>query len=166
MFRPSIPALVLATLAFAAQAQTAETNTAPMPAVTEIGALEISAPFARATLPNQPVAGGFMTITNTGDADDTLVGVSSDAAGRSEVHEMAMEGDVMRMRELADGLPIPAGQTVTLAPGGYHVMFMDLAGPLEEGDGVDLTLSFEHAGEVSMTMPVLGRAATAAANGS
>ncbi|RYH02733.1 DUF1775 domain-containing protein [Salipiger sp. IMCC34102] len=124
--------------------------------VTTLGDLEIATPFARATLPNQPVAGSFMTITNTGAADDVLIAVSSPAAGRMEVHEMAMDGDVMRMRELDGGLPIPAGETVTLAPGGFHVMFMDLAGPLVEGDSVEVTLTFETSGDVSLTVPVTG----------
>ena len=165
MFRHAIPALALAALACAAHAQTAPTETTPAPTVATLGKLEIAAPFARATLPNQPVAGGYLTITNTGETDDTLVGVSSAAADRMEIHEMAMEGDVMQMRELADGLPIPAGGTVTLAPGGYHVMFMDLAGPLAEGDAVALTLRFAEAGEVSVAMPVLGRTAVSATDG-
>ena len=148
--------LLAAVTLLAATAAQAETLT--------LGDLEIRGAFARATLPNQPVAGGFFTVTNIGDRDDTLLSATSPAAGRAEVHEMAMEGDVMRMRELTDGLPIPAGETVILKPGGYHVMFMNLAGPLAEGDAIDLTLSFERAGKVSMTMPVLGRTAATAAD--
>ncbi|WP_083484449.1 DUF1775 domain-containing protein [Loktanella sp. 3ANDIMAR09] len=121
---------------------------------TTLGDLEIAAPFARATLPNQPVAGGFMTITNTGQADDVLIGAASSVAGRMEIHEMAMDGDVMRMRALDDGLRIPSGETVTLQPGGFHIMFMDLAGPLVAGDSISVTLTFENAGEVTLTMPV------------
>lgn len=121
------------------------------------GPLEIKAPFAKATLPNQPVAGGFLTVTNTGDADDTLVAAKSPAAGRMEIHEMAMEDNVMKMRELAGGLVIPAGGTVMLKPGGYHIMFMDLAGPLVAGESVDVTLTFEKAGDVTITMPVVAR---------
>lgn len=135
-----------------------------MGATVTLGDLEISAPFARATLPNQPVAGGFMTLTNTGETDDTLIAARSAAAGRMEVHEMAMDGDVMRMRELEDGLPIPAGETVTLKPGGYHVMFMDLAGPLSEGGSAEVTLTFEKAGEVTVIMPVVARDAGGAAH--
>ena len=122
-----------------------------------LGDLELSAPFARATLPNQPVASGFLTITNGGDSDDTLIAVSSDAAPRMEIHEMAMEGDIMKMRALESGLPIPAGETVTLNPGGYHIMFMDLTGPLAAGDAAQVTLTFETAGEVTLTMPVLAQ---------
>lgn len=126
-----------------------------------LGDLELSAYFVRATLPNQPVAGGFLTISNGGDSDDTLIAASSDAAARVEVHEMAMQGEVMKMRALENGLPIPAGETVTLEPGGYHIMFMDLTGPMAEGGKAQVTLTFEKAGEVTLTMPVLARDGTA-----
>ena len=119
--------------------------------------LRIEDPFARATLPNQPVAGGFMVISNTGDADDTLVAARSAAAARMEIHEMAMDGDVMRMRELSGGLVIPAGETVMLKPGGYHIMFMELSGPLVEGSETEVTLTFEKAGEVTLALPVVAR---------
>jgi periplasmic copper chaperone A len=119
-----------------------------------IGALEIAGGYSRATLPNAPVAGGFMAITNTREQDDRLTGATSDIAGRVEVHEMTMENDVMRMRAVEAGLPIPAGETVTLAPGGYHLMFMDLAGPLVEGQTVTVTLQFEQAGEVEVPLAV------------
>jgi copper(I)-binding protein len=68
--------------------------------------------------------------------------------------EMAMDGDVMKMRELPDGLVIPAGETVNLKPGGYHVMFMDITGPLAEGETIKVRLTFEIAGEVDIYMPV------------
>lgn len=118
------------------------------------GALEISGGFSRATLPNAPVGGGFMTITNTGAEDDRLIGASSSVAGHLEVHEMAMEGDVMKMRELADGLPIPAGETVELKPGGFHIMFMELQEPLVEGETVTVKLTFERAGEVEVPLMI------------
>lgn len=124
-----------------------------------IGDLQVSTPFAFATMPNAPVAGGFMTLTNTGTGDDRLVKVTSDAAARMEIHEMVMDGDVMKMRELEGGLPLPAGETIALQPGGYHVMFMDLAGPLAEGDTVAVTLTFESAGDVEIVMPVMPRMA-------
>ncbi len=121
---------------------------------TEVGALRITAPFSRATLPNAPVAGGFLTITNTGTTDDRLIAAASEAAGRIEVHEMEMKGDVMRMRELKGGLPIPAGATVSLDPGGYHIMFMDLAHPFARGTSVPVTLTFEKAGSVDVALPI------------
>ncbi len=119
-----------------------------------LGALEISGAFSRATLPNAPVAGGFMTITNTGETPDRLVSASSEVAGHMEVHEMAMKGDVMQMRELAEGLPIPAGATVTLKPGSFHLMFMDLKQPLVEGETVTVTLTFEQAGAVTLPLAI------------
>jgi len=114
----------------------------------------ISAAMARATPPHAPVGGGFLTITNGGDEDDRLVAASSPIAGRVEIHEMKMDGDVMRMRPLADGLPIPAGQTVVLKPGGYHLMLMELTDALTEGDSFELSLTFEKAGEVAVTVDI------------
>lgn len=126
-------------------------------AVETVGDLEISDFYSRETLPNAPVAGGFMTITNNGSTDDRLIAASSDISGRVEIHEMAMENDVMKMRELADGLPIPASATVELKPGGYHVMFMELNKALAQGDTVTVTLEFEQAGSTTITMPVAAR---------
>ncbi|MEM7753656.1 MAG: copper chaperone PCu(A)C [Pseudomonadota bacterium] len=125
----------------------------------QVGDLTLKAPFARATLPNQPVAGAFLTITNSGAEDDVLVAVSSSISERGEVHEMAMDGDTMRMRELADGLVIPAGETVELKPGGYHLMFMQLKAPLVEGEMVDMTLEFQNAGSVTLPFSIMGKAA-------
>lgn len=121
-----------------------------------VGDIVIEAAYSRATLPNQPVGGGFMTVTNKGAEDDVLVAVSTPVAGRGEIHEMAMFGDVMKMREMVDGLPVQAGETVTLEPGGYHLMFMDLAGPFVEGEMVEVTLTFEKAGEVVVPFTVQG----------
>ena len=132
---------------------------------TELGDLSIHAPFARETLPNQPVAGGFMTITNAGETDDRLIAVTSPAAGRTEIHEMKMDGDVMRMREIAGGLVIPAGETVTLEPGGYHLMFMDLEGPFVAGETTEVTLTFETAGDVVLTYPIVTRDAAKSVHG-
>lgn len=126
-----------------------------MAAPVKLGDLEISGPFARATLPNQPVAGGYVTITNNGSAADRLVSVTSPAAAMVQIHEMAMEGDVMKMRELPDGLEIPAGQSVALSPGGLHLMFMKLNGPFEQGSKVPVTLNFEKAGSVEVELPVM-----------
>jgi len=128
-----------------------------------IGALEITGPFTRATLPNAPVGGGFLTIENTGEEDDRLVSATSGVAGETQIHEMAMEGDVMRMRQLADGLVIPAGETVVLEPGGFHLMFMGLNQAFIEGDTVAVTLTFEKAGTVELLLPVAAAAADAPA---
>ncbi|MBU1304386.1 MAG: copper uptake system-associated protein [Alphaproteobacteria bacterium] len=128
-----------------------------------LGNLTISAPFSRATLPNAPVGGGFLSIENTGTDADRLVSASSPAAGAVQIHEMAMQGDVMKMRELGEGLEIPAGQTVVLAPGGFHLMFMGLKQAFVEGETVPVTLVFEKAGTVDVELSVQGVAADGAA---
>ena len=125
----------------------------------QVGDLMLKAPFARATLPNQPVAGAFLTISNVGNEDDVLVAVSSPISERGEVHEMKMDGDTMKMRELADGLVIPAGETVELKPGGYHLMFMQLNAPLVEGEMVEMTLEFENSGSITVPFAIMGKGA-------
>ena len=125
----------------------------------KVGDLMLKAPFARATLPNQPVAGAFLTISNMGSEDDVLVAVSSTVSERGEVHEMKMDGDTMKMREMADGLVIPAGETVELKPGGYHLMFMQLNEPLVEGEMVEATLEFQSAGSVTIPFAIMGKGA-------
>jgi copper(I)-binding protein len=127
---------------------------APAGPVVTIGDLEISGAFSRATLPNAPVGAGYFTITNTGSADDRLVSASSPVAGMTQIHEMKMEGDIMKMSELGDGLVIPAGGSVTLAPGGFHIMFMQLNQQLVEGTKVPLTLTFETAGSIDVELMV------------
>ena len=129
--------------------------------VVHLGAINISLPFTRATLPNAPVAGGFLTIENTGTEPDRLVSATSDIAGETQIHEMAMQGDVMKMRQLADGLDIPAGETVVLAPGGFHIMFMGLKQALVEGETITVTLTFEKAGTVDVVLPIEAAAADA-----
>ncbi len=98
-----------------------------------VGNIVIEVAYSRAKLPNQPVGGGFMTVTNSGSEDNKLVSVSTPLAGRGEIHEMAMASDVMKMRQVPQGLPVLAGETITLEPGGYHLMFMDLVGPFGFG---------------------------------
>lgn len=116
----------------------------------KVGDLEIVNPQARATLPGAPVSGGYMVIRNIGNEPDRLISASVDFAGKTEIHEMAMENDIMKMRELADGLEIPAGGEVVLKPGGYHVMFMKLQEQLKEGESRKATLVFEKAGPVEV----------------
>ncbi|QKV19302.1 copper chaperone PCu(A)C [Oricola thermophila] len=121
----------------------------------KVGNLEIVHPVARATPPGAPVSGGYMTIRNTGSETDRLVGGSADFAGKVEIHEMAMEGDVMKMRQLEDGLEIPAGGEVVLKPGGYHVMFMQMKEQLKPDTGRKAVLVFEKAGEVEVEFSVV-----------
>ncbi|WP_319518879.1 DUF1775 domain-containing protein [uncultured Martelella sp.] len=124
------------------------------PGPVTLGDLEIDGAFARATLPGAPVGGGFLSITNNGDTDDRLVAASSDVAGELQLHNMRMDGDVMKMHQMPDGIPVPAHETVTLKPGGMHIMFMDLNGPLVEDTVIDVELIFEEAGTVVVPFPV------------
>ncbi|WP_407160120.1 copper chaperone PCu(A)C [Bradyrhizobium sp. STM 3557] len=120
------------------------------------GDLVISQAWSRATPGGAKIGAGYLSIENKGSAPDRLVAVSGDAAGKIEVHEMAMNKGVMTMRPLEQGLTIDPGKTVTLAPSGYHLMMMDLKAPLKQGDKVPLTLEFEKAGKVAVTLDVQG----------
>lgn len=130
-----------------------------------LGPLEISQPWARATAPTAPTGGGFLTITNRGTTADRLVGVRTPIAEQSQIHEMKMDGNVMRMRELEHGLEIPAGAAVTLAPGGLHLMLIGLKRPLTKDTRVPLTLVFEKAGSIDVELAVEAMGATSRAHG-
>ena len=121
----------------------------------KLGALEIGHPWARATPPTAPTGGGYLSVKNTGATPDRLISASSPTAETVQVHEMKMEGNVMRMREISGGLEIPPGATVTLAPGGMHLMMMGLKGPLKQGERVPLTLVFEKAGKIDVELMVV-----------
>lgn len=120
------------------------------------GDLVITQAWARATPGGAKVGGGFLTIENKGTVPDKLVGVSADGAGKIEVHEMVMNEGVMKMRPVEGGLTIDPGKTVKLAPGGLHLMMMDLKSPLKQGDKMPVTLQFEKAGKVAVTLDVQG----------
>jgi periplasmic copper chaperone A len=115
-----------------------------------IGNLLIENAFTRPTPAGATVAVGYMSITNNGSAPDRLVSVDSNIAAKTEIHESKMENGVMEMHELPAGLEIPAGATVSLKPGGDHVMFMDLKQPVKAGDIVHATLGFENAGKIDI----------------
>ncbi len=117
--------------------------------------MELSNGMVKGMLPGQAAAGGFITLSNEGKEDDRLVSASSPTADRVEIHEMTMENDVMKMRQLKDGLPIKAGETVELMPGGLHMMFFGVKNPYRAGDTVPVTLTFEKAGKVDVTLPVI-----------
>lgn len=121
---------------------------------TEVGALTIHQPWTRATPAGAPAGGAYLTITNSGSTADRLMAGSSPVAGVVQIHEMAMVDNTMTMRELPDGLTIPAGETAVLKPGGFHVMLMELSAPLVEGTMVPVTLVFENAGSVTLDFPV------------
>ncbi len=121
----------------------------------EVGAIEIKDAWTRATPPNAGAGAAFMVLRNTGDTPDRLIAAAGDMADVLEIHKHAMDGGVMRMREVAAGIEIPAGGEIALQPGGYHIMFLGLNRTLAEGEEIALSLTFENAGTVEMTVPVL-----------
>jgi copper(I)-binding protein len=129
------------------------------------GELTISGAFTRAMLPQAKVGGGYMSIANEGSESDRLIGATTEAAKVVQLHQMRMEGDVMKMGEVDGGTEIPAGGTVVLAPGGLHVMFLGVGVPFKEGECLELTLQFEKAGEVPVVLTIGGTAADAAPEG-
>ena len=110
--------------------------------------------WARATVAGQDSGAIYLNIVNRGGADDRLVEVSVPRARQATLHSMTMDGGVMRMRNLADGLAIPAGTTVALAPNGTHIMLSGLAGPLRPGEQLPATLRFAKAGTKDVTIRV------------
>jgi len=105
----------------------------------------------RATVGSIPSSAGYLTIRNNGTDNDWLVAATSDLARKTELHSMTMDNGVMRMRQVEGGIPVPAGGTVTLAPGGFHIMLIGLKAPLHAGQGYDVTLDFRHAGPMTIT---------------
>ncbi|MBV8927397.1 MAG: copper chaperone PCu(A)C, partial [Bradyrhizobium sp.] len=121
--------------------------------------------WTRATPGGAKTGGGFLTIENKGTSPDKLIGASAEGAGKVEVHEMAMSDGVMKMRPVEGGLAIDPGKTVKLGPGGFHLMMMDLKKPLKQGDKMPVTLEFEKAGKVAVTLDVEGVGAPGPAAG-
>lgn len=130
-----LAAMLLSTVACAAQAQ-----------------VDVTSAWVRAAVPGQSATGAFMTLTSKEGA--RLLGAASAVAGVVEIHEMAMEGNVMKMRPIRGGLDLPAGRAVQLRPGGYHVMMMDLKRPLAVGEKVRVELRLETLDKRLVTQPV------------
>lgn len=130
----------------------------------DLGSLHIGHPYARATVPGQPSSGAFLSIENKGKEADKLIGVSSPAAKSAEIHTMSMDGNVMKMREVGE-IELAPASTIEMTPGhGYHIMLMGLAQPLKAGDKFPLTLTFQKAGKVEVSVHVTdlsGKAADA-----
>ena len=118
----------------------------------KVGPIKIENAYVRATAPGQPAAGAFMKIENSGTADQ-LVSASSPAAGEVQLHQMSMEGNVMKMGQVKD-IAVPANGSVDLKPGGYHIMLMNIKAPLKVGETVPVKLKFAKAGEVEVKLPV------------
>lgn len=127
---------------------------APALADVTAGPLVISDAWARATPPGARVGGGYLTVKNTGAEPDTLVSVASSVSEKTELHLMKTEDGVMSMRPASEGVEIPAGATLTLEPGGYHVMFIRPKAPFVQGETVPLTLTFAKAGAVDVQLAI------------
>ena len=131
------------------------------------GDLTISGAYTRAMLPQAKVAGGYLVVENKGTTPDRLVGGATEAAKTVQIHQMKMEGEMMKMNQVEGGLEIPAGGSVELTPGGnaYHLMLMGVGTPFEEGQCLQLTLKFEKAGDVPVVLNIGGAAAATAPKG-
>lgn len=125
--------------------------------------VDVKNAWVRASVQGQKASGAFMQLT--AKAGTTLVGVATPVAGVAEVHEMKMDGDVMRMRAVPGGLDLPAGKTVALTPGGYHVMLMDLKAALPKDTTIPLTLTFKDAKGVETRQELMVPVATTAPGG-
>ena len=116
--------------------------------------IQVEQPWSRATPGGASTGAVYLTVTNKSHNADRLLGASSDVADKSQIHEMKVVNGIMEMREVSGGVPVPAGGSVILKPGSYHVMLIGLKKPLKAGDTIPLTLDFERAGKVSITVPV------------
>lgn len=121
--------------------------------------LTIGHPYARATAPGQPSGGAYLSVRNGGAAADKLLSATAEVSASVELHEMKMDGTVMRMREVS-AIEVPAGKAVELKPGGLHIMLMGLKAPLKQGEQFPLKLKFEKSGEVTVTVNVEGPGAS------
>ena len=119
-----------------------------------VGSLTISKPTLRATPPSAKVGAGYLLITNNGGEDDMLIGLNSSFSKMAQIHSMKIEDGVMKMERIEDGIAIPAGTTITLKPGGNHLMFMGIQEPFIAGQNQKITLTFEKAGTVEVDFAV------------
>ena len=168
LLSPLLAAALLCGASAGAFAQSTTTAAPAVPAAGSSDAVRVTKAWARASVPGQKATGAFMTLTAS--APLQLVGVASPAAGVAEVHEMAMQGEVMRMRAIPS-LALPAGQAVELKPGGHHLMLLDLKQPIKAGETVPLTLTLRDAQgresrvEVQVPVQAVGAAPPAGGHG-
>lgn len=120
----------------------------------KLGSLSIGHPWCRPSPPGAPTGAGYLTVTNTGKSADRLLGGTAAFADRVEIHEMSMDGSVMRMRKLGDGVEIAPGATVELKPGSFHLMFIGLKSAFVLGQKPEYTLKFAKAGELKVACSV------------
>lgn len=126
----------------------------------KVGDLTISHPWSRQSPMGADVSAGFMKITNGGAADDTLISATAEIAPMVQLHDMKMDGDMMKMFEVEGGIPIPAGKTVELKPKSLHIMFMKVAKQPSVDTMFKGTLTFEKAGTVEIEYEVVDANAT------
>jgi copper(I)-binding protein len=120
----------------------------------KVGDLRVAHPHARATVPHQPSGAAYFGIENTGKSTDKLVAVASPVAKTAQIHTMSMDGNVMKMREVQN-IEIPPSGKIVMKPGdGYHIMLMGLNQQLKPGDKFPLTLTFEKAGKIDVSVLV------------
>jgi periplasmic copper chaperone A len=133
----------------------------------DVGSIHISQPWSRATPKGASAGAAYMTLTNNGQTADRVNCVSSDASAECQIHSMTMDNGVMQMRPVEGGLEIKPGETVTLKPGSFHMMLLNLKHPLEQGNSMKATLKFDSAGTVDVEYPIvaLGAAVPGAAAG-
>jgi periplasmic copper chaperone A len=140
----------------------AQTSTTPVQAADyDVGLIHITAPWARATPICASSGAAYVTIANKGTVPDRVTCVSSDVSAACQIHTIAMERGVMKMRPVEGGLEIKPGETVTLKPSGLHLMLLDLKHPLEQGKVVEASLQFEKAGTVKIEFPIAAIGAAA-----
>ena len=120
----------------------------------KVGTLLIEHPWSRPSPMASNVSAGFLKITNTGQEDDRLVKATAEISPKVQLHDMKMEGDMMKMVELPEGIVIPAGKTVELKPKSLHIMFMDVKSQPVDGSVFKATLVFEKAGELAIDFMV------------
>ena len=118
--------------------------------------IAISDSWAASTPPGARVGAGYFTLTNIGAAADTLLGITSQRAPRVQLHEIVMDGDIARMRQVQD-LTLAPGESLALVPGGHHLMFLDITSPFVADESVPVTLTFAEAGAVEILLPVRDR---------
>jgi len=133
----------------------------------KVGSIQISQPWARATPKGASSGAAYMTVTNSGTTAQHLNCVSSDAAAECQIHEMTMDGGVMKMRPVQGGLEVKPSETVTLKPGGFHVMLVGLKQPLQAGQSLGATFKVEGGDTVQVQFPIaaIGAPAPGAAQG-
>jgi copper(I)-binding protein len=127
----------------------------------DVGSIHISQPWSRATPKGASAGAAYMTLTNNGKTPDRVNCVSSDASAECQIHSMTMDNGVMQMRPVEGGLEIKPGETVTLKPGSFHMMLLNLKHPLEQGNSMKATLKFDNGGTVDVEYPIVAIGATA-----